>query len=522
MHRLVVKRLQAFNHVQPVVHVAAGQSNQPSTSSERIIMVASTTNPSSYYPVAPTLTGVRVDQLQAWLDNKLSDSDDTVFIEKAGDDKYSININGEIEYVSGEELKKLKFDLKGGNDTLVIGEDVPIDIKAELGDGDDRFWGGNGNDNVNGGKGNDKIYGRGGNDTMNGGAGNDEIWGMVGQNTMIGGAGKDIFMTGTGPQNLVDFTGGEDQHPTATGAPSTASTATPRGSAPAAGTTATPTAGGTGNIVINGNNNTVYTGSAPAGSTAAGTTTSAGRSYGRDFTLDRVMGSSLAITAGYTKNADGTYTKVEAGQTVTWSQPGGAGSPISIRYEDTAGPDKGTVKVVQMTADGKGDVPYYNNPMLSAEQNETIRKSLTDGDYMAKMLDLVMGGDSKMKKKGAHGNTSASGASGSATGSAEADGAVEGSSDGYSGLNVDGAGEATSWFLVLAEGMGKIMNKFAEKMIDLLNQIEAAGDDPPYELTAKFQATSQQLAFMQQAFMTALNSLGESIKTGVTAGGAAR
>jgi RTX calcium-binding nonapeptide repeat (4 copies) len=487
------------------------------------------------YPAEPTSANANVDRLQAWLDNQLSDADDTVFITKEGDDMYKIDVNGEAEYVNGEELKKLKFDLKGGKDTMVVGEGVPIDITAELGEGNDRFWGGGGNDNVKGGNGHDKIYGRGGNDHMNGGAGNDEIWGLMGRNTMIGGAGNDIFMTGSGPQNLVDFTGGEDQHPTATGAPSNASTAMPRGATPAAGTTtttpstppaagttATPTAGGTGNIVINGNNNTIYTGSAPAGSTAAGTTTAAGKNYGRDFTLDRVMGSSLATVTGYTKNADGTYTKVEAGQTITWSQPGGAGSPISIRYEDTAGPDKGTVKVLEMTADGKGGVPYYNNPMLSAEQNEIIRKSLTDGDYMAKMLDLVMGGDSKMKKKGAHGNTSASGASGSATGSAEADGAVEGSSDGYSGLNVDGAGEATSWFLVLAEGMGKIMNKFAEKMIDLLNQIEAAGDDPPYELTAKFQATSQQLAFMQQAFMTALNSLGESIKTGVTAGGAAR
>jgi RTX calcium-binding nonapeptide repeat (4 copies) len=501
---------------------------------------------SNLYPSEPTPAGANVDRLQAWLDNQLSDADDTVFVTREGDDMYKIDVNGESEYVNGEELKKLKFDLKGGKDTMVVGEGVPIDITAELGEGDDRFWGGGGNDNVKGGNGNDKIYGRGGNDHMNGGAGNDEIWGLMGHNTMIGGAGSDVFMTGAVSQNLVDFTGGEDSLPTATTAPNSTTTATPRNTTqPAASTTTpatstatpagttTPTAGatsttGNGSTIINGNGNTVYINSAPTGTgTATGSSVSKG-----DFTLAKVMGTMLG--SGYTKSPTGTYVKVDTDQTIEWSQPGGAGSPIRVTYTDTSGEYKGTVKVIELTADGKGDVVSYNNPKLSAADNEKIKNAMMDGDYLAKQLDLVMGGDSKMKKKGAHGNTSASGASGSASGSGDADatgttgdtgdtGSVSGSGDDYSGLNVDGTNDGSgSWFLVLAEGMGKIMNTFAKKMIELLNQIEAAGDDPPYELTAKFQATSQQLAFMQQAFMTALNSLGESIKTGVTAGGAAR
>jgi RTX calcium-binding nonapeptide repeat (4 copies) len=493
------------------------------------------TPPSAYYPVAPTPTSNRVDLLQNWLDSQLSDADDTVFITKEGDDKYKIDVNGEVEYVTAEELKKLKFELKGGKDTMVVGEDVPVDITVDMGDGDDRFWGGGGNDKADGGKGNDKIYGRGGNDVMNGGDGNDEIWGLLGKNTMIGGAGKDTFMTGSGPQSLMDFDGSQDSHPTTTAPPSTTTTAAPMSAAPAttAPTTAAPTTtaptttptatptttstSSAGGIVINGDNNTIYTGSATAGTATTG----------NNITLASVMAG--PIWADYKETSPGVYTRVKSDETITMTQPGGAGTPLVNTTTTTSGPNKGAVLVVNVNPDGtKAVFDSYNNPRFTEAQNKIVNDAMKskggqfDADYLAKQLDLVMGGDSKMKKKGAHGNTSASGASGSATGTADADAAVDGSGDGYSGLNVDGANEATSWFLVLAEGMGKIMNKFAEKMIDLLNQIEAAGDDPPYELTAKFQATSQQLAFMQQAFMTALNSLGESIKTGVTAGGAAR
>ena len=110
-------------------------------------------------------------------------------------------------------------------------------------------------------------------------------------------------------------------------------------------------------------------------------------------------------------------------------------------------------------------------------------------------------------------------------GAVDGSGSVDGSSanglDGTSGLDPNG-NTAGSWFLVLAEAMGTIMNKTAEKMIGLLNDIKAAGDNPPYALTFEFQATAQLLSYLTQSFMAALNALGESIKTSVTAGGAAR
>ncbi len=495
----------------------------------------------SAYPIAPTPTSTKTDLLQSWLDNQLSDADDTVFVTKEGNDLYKIDVNGEVEYANGEELKKLKFDLKGGNDTLVVGEGVPIDITAELGEGDDRFWGGGGNDNVNGGKGNDRIYGRGGDDHMNGGAGNDEIWGLMGHNTMIGGAGSDVFMTGTGSQNLVDFTGSEDSHPTA--APNSTTTATPRSqtTAPSAGTTppataapGSPTAGaspvgGNGNIVINGDNNTIYTGSSPTGAPGTSATSPISGSTGtNNFNLVTAM---ALGGKGFTQSGPGTYTVTMNGVTCTVSQPGGAGTSISMKYSFSSGTLKGTTMSIELKSDGSHSTSFSGGN-LTSEQQQSLNQIANEGIEM--LMELITG---KPKKKGSGsggssaGGSSAGGASAAGgdggTGGIDAGGSIDSSGgasgvDGASGLDTGGGDMSDSWFLVLAIGMGTIMNKLAEKLIDLLNQIKSAGDNPPFQLTAEFQAKSQQLAFMQQAFMNALNSLGESIKTGVQAGGASR
>ncbi len=420
--------------------------------------------------------------------SNLSDADDTVIIRKAGDDEYAVTINGDTEVVSAEVLKKMKFDLQGGNDVLVVDENVDVAITADGGDGNDYMVGGRGADVFSGGRGNDYLNGRSGKDAVMGGDGNDTLIDLLGNDIMVGNGGSDRFITGTKVGTLADVTR-EDQHQTIGG---------PANNPP---TTSGPQP----------NNPPVTSGPTTPGAPTTGS---------GNYTLANHMAGPGGV--GFTLTAEGTYTSKGKEFTTTMTQPGGPGTPFRTTLNYTSGPHSGTTVVYNAGPDGTSKFLAFHNPNFTPEQNAMVTKGLQNGDYLAKMLDLAMGGDSKMKKKGAHGNTSASGASGSATGSAEADTAVDGSSDGYSGLNVDGANEATSWFLVLAEGMGKIMNKFAEKMIDLLNQIEAAGDDPPYELTAKFQATSQQLAFMQQAFMTALNSLGESIKTGVTAGGAAR
>jgi RTX calcium-binding nonapeptide repeat (4 copies) len=510
--------------------------------SERIIVNPYASSPTPItYPTAPTPTSSRNDSLQNWLNSQLNDANDSVFVTKEGDDQYKIDINGEVEMVSGEELKKLKFDLKGGKDTMVVGEDVPIDITVNMGDGDDRFWGGGGNDNVNGGGGNDKIYGRGGDDTMNGGAGNDEIWGLLGKNTLIGGSGNDTFMTGSGPQNLSDFTGSEDSHPTTTTAPSTQAAATPvspttatptpattapTATAPTATAPAAATAAPTSGVIINGDNNSVTYNAAPAGTAsitnAAATSTANGIAKNANFDI---AASVAKGNSGLTETSTGVYTGSLGGFNVTVTQPGGAGTPISMKMTPSSGALKDATIDITLNPD-KSSTINVSGGSLTAEQtksiNDLVNKMQLDGlDNAFTSVKKKKGGGSATTGAGAAAGGAGEGMSGSVDGSS---GAIDGGSglDGTSGLDTSGSDGSDSWFMVLAVAMGTIMNKMAEKMIGLLNKIKAAGDDPPYALTAEFQATAQMLSFMQQAFMTALNSLGESIKTSVTAGGAAR
>jgi hypothetical protein len=491
------------------------------------------------YPTSPTPTSSRNESLQNWLNSQLSDANDSVFVTKEGDDQYKIDINGEVEMVSGEELKKLKFDLKGGKDTMVVGEDVPIDITVNMGDGDDRFWGGGGNDNVNGGGGNDKIYGRGGDDTMNGGAGDDEIWGLQGHNTMIGGSGKDKFVTSALSQAIMDFSTGEDTLPNAAMAPSTPATATPTSPATAtpAPVTTTPAttapaaaaaaaAAPTSGFVINGNNNSVTYNAAP-GSTATTTNaaaTSTANGIAKNANFD-IAASVAKGNSGLTETSKGVYTGSLAGFDVTVTQPGGAGTPISMKMIPSSGALKGATIDITLNPD-KSSTINVSGGSLTADQskaiNDLVNKMQLEGlDNAFTSVKKKKGGGSATTGAGAAAGGAGEGMSGSVDGSS---GAIDGGSglDGTSGLDTNVSDGSDSWFMVLAVAMGTIMNKMAEKMIGLLNKIKAAGDDPPYALTAEFQATAQMLSFMQQAFMTALNSLGESIKTSVTAGGAAR
>lgn len=106
--------------------------------------------------------------------------------------------------------------------------------------GSDQLWGGDGNDTISGGYGNDelyagsgvdqamgddgadKLYGGAGMDSLYGGAGNDSLtasddgdvlYGGAGRDLLDGGAGHDhfVFATGSGIDNVKDFTVGQDQ-----------------------------------------------------------------------------------------------------------------------------------------------------------------------------------------------------------------------------------------------------------------------------------------------------------------------
>jgi hypothetical protein len=486
--------------------------------------------------VAPILSNPVLPQ--PVVSGKLGDGDDMVFIKKTSHDEYAVTINGDTAYYTADQLKALSdkgyFKLGGGNDSMVIDESVDVGILVNGGAGDDVIMGGSGNDSLWGSAGNDMISGRGGDDVLGGILGN--------LDTLEGGAGRDTLHVMAGkPDNKIGYVEGEDNTVVHDGEGTTGTTtapaATPPTTAPATTAPATtapattapaaaPVVSAGGTSVI-GDNNTVIVNSAPGGTAsttnAAATATAKGIAKDTNFDLAGAMASG---SSGLKQTSPGVYTGTAGGFNVTATQPGGAGTPMDIKLVPTSGVLAGTTINIKLSADGSKTV-YVSGGNLTAEQtkslNDLIDKGLLDGlDNAFTSVKKKKGGGSATTGAGAAAGGAGEGMSGSVDGSSS--GAIDGGSglDGTSGLDTNVSDGSDSWFMVLAVAMGTIMNKMAEKMIGLLNKIKAAGDDPPYALTAEFQATAQMLSFMQQAFMTALNSLGESIKTSVTAGGAAR
>ncbi len=69
--------------------------------------------------------------------------------------------------------------------------------------GSDSLYGGTGNDTLIGGAGNDLLDGGDGNDSLYGGDGNDQLSGGLGDDLMYGGAGADTFTGGSGNDTIV-------------------------------------------------------------------------------------------------------------------------------------------------------------------------------------------------------------------------------------------------------------------------------------------------------------------------------
>ena len=77
----------------------------------------------------------------------------------------------------------------GGNDKLSNYSSVTSVIYG--GSGNDKLYGGPGNDTLHGGAGDDKLYGGDDRDHLHGGTGDDELYGEDGRDALYGGAGDD-------------------------------------------------------------------------------------------------------------------------------------------------------------------------------------------------------------------------------------------------------------------------------------------------------------------------------------------
>ena len=111
---------------------------------------------------------------------------------------YEVNVNGNVQYMSKQQLEHTNFQLGAGNDTLVVDSNVNANITADGGSGNDVLIGGNGNDRLSGGSGNDVLAGRGGDDSISGGCGNDYLFGGNGNDRISGGNGNDVLFGGNG------------------------------------------------------------------------------------------------------------------------------------------------------------------------------------------------------------------------------------------------------------------------------------------------------------------------------------
>jgi Ca2+-binding RTX toxin-like protein len=126
------------------------------------------------------------------------------------------------------DVVSITVDAKGGNDYVELRSRIFQESVIDLGDGNDRAYGGRRRDVINGGDGHDAIFGRNGEDIIDGGAGNDYIrggnyndilrggsgtnWvhGDRGNDVVIGGEGRD-FLYGQSGRDILIGGGGSDR-----------------------------------------------------------------------------------------------------------------------------------------------------------------------------------------------------------------------------------------------------------------------------------------------------------------------
>ena len=142
-------------------------------------------------------------------------------------DLISVQVNDEVREFSNQQVKKIRFHGKNGNDkfvnntnirsyayggngndTLVGGSNRDVLSGGNGHDtlngkaGDDRLYGGTGNDKLLGQSGNDRLYGKSGNDRLYGGTGNDKLYGQAGNDHLDGSKGHDQLFGGSGHDKL--------------------------------------------------------------------------------------------------------------------------------------------------------------------------------------------------------------------------------------------------------------------------------------------------------------------------------
>jgi hypothetical protein len=164
------------------------------------------TAPRARRPLVETLEDRRllsISVLRGALNITGTGGDDVIIVSVATSQKdtFAVSVNGRLNGVEMQGVKRINISGLAGNDMLLIDEtngviDVPVNLA-----------GGNGNDTLGGGSGPDLLQGGRGNDLIRGGAAGDVIEGYYGNDTLYGGSGKDNVYAGAGTDTI--YTGGE-------------------------------------------------------------------------------------------------------------------------------------------------------------------------------------------------------------------------------------------------------------------------------------------------------------------------
>jgi Ca2+-binding RTX toxin-like protein len=107
---------------------------------------------------------------------------------------------------SGNDIYTNRFFGGGGNDFI---DGMGADDQVSGGTGNDTVLGGSGNDTVSGDQGADVLFGGTGNDTAFGGSGNDTISGEDGNDSVDAGTGDDTVFGGSGTDSLLGGDGSD-------------------------------------------------------------------------------------------------------------------------------------------------------------------------------------------------------------------------------------------------------------------------------------------------------------------------
>ena len=138
------------------------------------------------------------------------DTSDLILIDvrstNAGGKELRVEINGDVQHRDLAGITRIAVEGRGGDDTIVVDDDVVRGIYINGGIGNDTITGGAGADTIKGGRGADAINAGRGNDLVEGNQGNDVLSGEDGNDRLDGGDGRDSLFGGDGNDTL---TGGK-------------------------------------------------------------------------------------------------------------------------------------------------------------------------------------------------------------------------------------------------------------------------------------------------------------------------